>query len=303
MSSNEFRVPLRAFILQYLGTKGLLKWMSDKTYLKYLYKYSMGKNLNLNCPRTYTEKLQWIKLYDRRPEYTMMVDKYAVRSYVEEKIGKEYLIPLLGVWDNPDKIDFSLLPNQFVLKCNHDSGGVIICKSKNEFNENKAKNFLKSRLKESFFWAAREWPYKNIQRKIIAEKYMVDESGYELKDFKFFCFNGKCKAIFIATDRGIDTRFDFFDTEFNHLPIKNGHPNAEKPIRKPLAWKEMIVIAEKLSEGIPQVRVDLYCIDGHPYFGEMTLFHYGGKKPFVPDEWDYIFGSWIQLPNKRITDE
>lgn len=303
MSSNEFRVPFRAFVLQYLGTRGFFKWMSDETYLKLLYKYSMGKELNLDNPETYTEKLQWIKLYDRRPEYTMMVDKYAVRAYVAEKIGEEYLIPLLGVWNNPDEIDFESLPNQFVMKCNHDSGGVIICKDKSELDVGKTRTFLKQRMKESFFWAAREWPYKNIPHKIIAEKYMVDESGYELKDYKFFCFDGICKAVFIATDRGTDTRFDFFDTDFNHLPIKNGHKNAEKPIAKPQGWEHMIRLAEKLSQGIPQVRVDLYSIYDHPYFGEMTLFHYGGKKPFVPEEWDYTFGSWIHLPDKRGTDE
>ena len=303
MSSNEFRVPFMAFVLQYLGTRGLFKWMSDETYLKLLYKYSMGKELNLDNPVTYTEKLQWIKLYDRRPEYTMMVDKYAVRAYVAEKIGEEYLIPLLGVWNDPDEIDFEALPNQFVMKCNHDSGGVIICKDKSKLDVEEKRTFLKKRMKESFFWAAREWPYKNIPRKIIAEKYMVDESGYELKDYKFFCFDGTCKAVFIATDRGTDTRFDFFDTDFNHLPIKNGHNNAEKAIAKPQGWEHMIQLAEKLSQGIPQVRVDLYSIYGHPYFGEMTLFHYGGKKPFVPEEWDYTFGSWIHLPDKRQTDE
>lgn len=298
MSENKFKVPIKAFALQYLGTAGYLKWIPDELYLKMLYKFSMGVSLNLENPQRYTEKLQWIKLYDRRPEYTMMVDKYAVRGFVAERIGEEYLIPLLGVWDSPDDINFNELPDQFVMKCNHDSGGIIICKDKSKLDFEEKRRFLKRRMKQSFFWAAREWPYKNIPRKVIAEKYMEDESGYELKDYKFFCFDGRCKAIFIATDRGIDTRFDFYDPDFNHLPIKNGHENAEKPIVKPDGWEKMIQLAETLSEGIPQVRVDLYNIYGRPYFGEMTLFHYGGKKPFEPDEWDYIFGEWIHLPLK-----
>ncbi len=299
MANHKKNVTTSAFIVQYLGSSGYLKWMSDKMYLKLLYRTSMGVKLNLDNPQRYTEKLQWIKLYDHRDDYTMMADKYAVRKYVADTIGEEYLIPLLGVWDHPEDIDFSLLPEQFVMKCNHDSGGIIICKDKAKLDVEKTRKYLAERLKLNFFWAAREWPYKNIKKKIIAEKFMVDESGYELKDYKFFCFDGKCRAVFIATDRGVDTRFDFFDTDFNHLPIKNGHENADKPIKKPQAWDEMINLAEKLSVGIPQVRVDLYDVFGHPYFGEMTFFHWGGKKPFEPDKWDFTFGSWITLPDKR----
>lgn len=291
--------PKMATVFQLLGSHGLLNWVPDKLYIKIIYRLSMQKKCNLKDPQTYTEKLQWIKLYDRRPDYTMMADKYEVRKYVADRVGGEHLIPLLGVWDSPDDIDFDSLPDSFVLKCNHDSGGVVICKDKSQLNVFDAKRFLKKRLKRNFYWAAREWPYKNIKRKIIAEKFMVDESGYELKDYKFFCFDGICKAAFIATDRGVDTRFDFFDTDFKHLPIKNGHENANQIIRKPDSWEEMIKIAEKLSIGIPQVRVDLYDIYGHIYFGEMTIFHWGGKTPFEPDEWDYKFGSYISLPTRK----
>lgn len=285
-----------AFILQGLAKRNLLNWVPDKTFIKISYRLNMRKKLNLKNPKTYTEKLQWLKLYDRNPKYTSLVDKYEVRKYVENRIGGRYLIPILGAWDDPEKIDFDALPDQFVLKCNHDSGGVVICKDKAQFNQEKAVEFLKHRLKINFFYRAREWPYKNIKRKVIAEKYMVDESGYELKDYKFFCFDGVCRAAFIAVDRGVDTKFDFYDTEFNHLPIKCGHENADKEIKKPQSWDLMIQLAEKLSVGIPQVRVDLYDVYGHVYFGELTFFHYGGKKPFEPEEWDYKFGEWIQMP-------
>lgn len=274
---------------------GLLNFIPDKLFLKIYYRIYMGRRLNLENPQTYTEKLQWLKLYDRNPVYTDLCDKYKVRSYVAEKIGDSHLIPLIAVWDKPDEIDFSRLPDSFVLKCNHDSGGVVIVKNKRDLNEGQVRRLLKTHLKENFFWKGREWPYKNIQKKIVAEQFMVDESGYELKDYKFFCFNGKCKAVFIATDRGTDTRFDFYDTDFRHLNIINGHPMADKKIEKPEKFEEMIILAERLSEGFPQVRVDLYNINGEIYFGEMTFFHWGGKIPFEPEEWDYTFGNWIDI--------
>lgn len=298
MEQQGFKIPKAAFIVQYLAAHGLLKWLNDESYIRLIYRTSMNKKLNLDNPTTFNEKLQWLKLYDRKPEYTQMVDKYAVREFVENRIGHKYLIPLIGVWENVDDIDFTELPNQFVLKCNHDSGGWILCKDKNTLDIKSAKSFLKKRLKRNFFWNAREWPYKNVKRKIICERFMVDESGTELKDYKFFCFNGRCEAIFIATDRGVDTRFDFFDRDFNHLPFTNGHPNADKPILKPNNLKEMIRIAQELSIGIPQVRVDLYNVKGQIYFGEMTFFHWGGKKPFKPEKWDQWLGSFIELPEK-----
>lgn len=276
---------------------GLLNFMDDKTFLKIYYKAYMGKKLNLKNPSRYTEKLQWLKLYDRKNIYTDLCDKYKVRAFVADRIGEEHLIPLLGVWDNPEDINFDELPNSFVLKCNHDSGGVIIVQDKTKIDKNQIVRTLRKHLKKNFYWKGREWPYKNIEKKVIAEQFMVDESGYELKDYKFFCFDGKFKSIFIATDRGKDTRFDFFDANFNHLDIINGHPMADKPILKPEKFDEMVNLAEALSKGFPQVRVDLYNINGKIYFGEMTFFHWGGKIPFEPDEWDYTFGNWITLPN------
>lgn len=273
--------------------------MSDEKYLKLLYRVNIGKKLNLENPQTYNEKLQWLKINDRKDIYTEMVDKHLVKDYVKKIIGEEYIIPTLGVWDSFDEINFEKLPEQFVLKCTHDSGGLIICTDKNKLDKVKAKKKLEKCLKINYYKRFREWPYKNVKPRIIAEKYMVDESGTELKDYKFFCFDGKVKAMFIATDRSdpnTETKFDFFDRDFNHLPFINGHPNSDKKIKKPESFEKMIELAEKLSVGMPQVRIDFYDIYGQVYFGEITFFHWSGTKPFEPEEWDYTFGSWIELP-------
>lgn len=274
---------------------------ADALYLKLLYKNRMKKKLDLTNPKTYNEKLQWLKLYNRKPEYTVMVDKYAVKGYVEKIIGKEYIIPTLGVWEHFDDVDFDKLPDQFVLKCTHDSGGLVICKDKESLNKEKAKKQIEHCLKRRYFLNTREWPYKDVKPQIIAEKYMVDESGYELKDYKFFTFDGKVKAMFIATDRGSEseTCFDFYDCNFEYLPFKNGHPNAKKKIIKPENFDKMIELAEKLGKDIPHARIDFYNINGKIYFGEITFFHWSGLKPFEPEEWDYKFGSWIQLPKRK----
>lgn len=287
------------FILS-LDRRGLLNCLSDKLYLKMIYRARMGKKLNLSSPKTYTEKLQWLKLFNRRPEYTMMVDKYEVRNYVASTIGEEYLFDLLGVWDNVDDIDFARLPKQFVLKCTHDSGGVVVCKDKNFFCIEEAVEKLNRAIRTDYYLSHREWPYKNVTRRIIAEKYMVDESGNQLKDYKFFCFNGEPKVLFVATDRNVDTRFDFYDMDFQHLDLINGHENSDCHITKPLAFEHMIDVARKLSKGIPHVRVDLYDINGRVYFGEMTFFHWSGLVPFVPDTYDELLGEWLVLPDKFI---
>lgn len=276
--------------------------MPDEKYLKIKYYLSLGKKLDLENPQTFNEKLQWIKLFDRNPLYTQLVDKYLARDYIKEKLGEEYLIPLLGAWDNPDDIDFDALPEQFVLKCNHNSGlGMCICKDKSKLDIKKVKAELKKGLAQDYYLSGREWPYKNVPRKVIAEKYMTDESGYELKDYKFFCFDGEVKMLFVAKDReveGAETKFDFFDADFNHLPFTNGHPNSQPPYFKPENFEEMKAVAAKLSKGIPEVRVDLYNINGKIYFGEMTFFHWSGFVKYEPEEWDYKIGSYINLPKK-----
>src|SRR5690554_6695477 len=180
------------------------KFVPAEIYIKIQYKNYIGKNLNLRNPKTFNEKLQWLKLYDRNPLYTNLVDKYKVREFISQTIGEEYLIPLLGVWDKFDEIDFGELPNKFVLKPNHTSGDVFICKDKTKVNFDELRTKVNAWLEREYYWEHREWPYKNIKPRIFAEKYMVDESGVELKDYKFFCFNGEPKALYVATDRGID---------------------------------------------------------------------------------------------------
>lgn len=280
---------------------GFYRKMDSDAYLKRAFQIRMGKSLNLKNPTTYNEKLQWLKLYDHNIEYASMVDKYAVKQYVSDKIGNKYVIPTLGVWDNFDDIDFNTLPDRFVLKCTHDSGGLVICKDKSTFNKNKAKKKINSSLNRNYYLTGREWPYKNVSPRIIAEVYMEDEKTAELRDYKFFCFNGEVKAMFIATERqktGEEVKFDFFDANFNHLPIRQGHPNAKVPPKKPECFEEMKELAAKLSLGIPHVRVDFYEVNEQVFFGEMTFFHFSGMMPFEPEEWDYRFGEWITLPKK-----
>lgn len=230
-----------------------------------------------------------------------MVDKYEAKKYVASIIGEEYIIPTLGVWDSVDEIDWESLPKQFVLKCTHDSGGLVVCRDKNKLDKEAAIKKLKKSFKVKFYYSTREWPYKNVKPRVIAEKYMEDSSG-ELTDYKYFCFNGEPKAIFVASDRldpTVETKFDFFDMDFNHLDFRGGHPNATKHVLKPLGFEHMKVLARKLSKGIPHVRVDFYDIDGKVYFGELTFYHWGGMAPFDPEQWNYEFGKWLILPNNK----
>jgi len=278
--------------------KYALQMLPDRLYLKLRYRVTFRRALNLKNPETYNEKLQWMKLYDRNPHYNQLVDKYAVRSFVAECIGEEYLIPCLGVWDRYEDIDFNILPEQFVLKCTHDSGSVIICRDKSQLNHVALKKHFTAAVKDNQYYGGREWAYKDVKGRIIAEAFMIDDSGIGLKDYKFFCFDGKVRSLFIATDRGVkdqDVKFDFFDEHFNHLPFKHGHENAAVSPSKPEGFDEMKELACRLSKGLRHVRVDLYNINGKIYFGEMTFYHHCGFVPFEPDEWDYTFGSWIDI--------
>ena len=276
---------------------------TDKAYLKATFRLRMGKKLDLENPKSFSEKLQWLKLYDRKPEYTTMVDKYAVKEYVANIIGEEYIIPTLGVWDDVEEIEWDKLPNQFVLKTTHDSGGVVICRDKQIFDKEKAKKKLQKSLKHNYYMSGREWPYKNVPRRIIAEKYIEPEPEInDLPDYKFFCFDGEVKALFVATDRqkeGEDVKFDFFDADFNHLPFKQGHEHAAITPQKPKNFELMKKAAAQLSKGLPQARVDLYEVGDKVLFGEVTLFHFSGLVPFRPDEWDKIFGDMLTLPGER----
>lgn len=277
-------------------------WLPDKQFIQLKFRFSLGYWPDLKHPQTFNEKLNWLKLYNRRPEYTQMVDKYAAKDYVAKIIGKEYVIPTLGVWEKPEDIEWENLPSQFVLKTTHGGGnsGVVICKDKDTFDKELAISRLKESLQQDLYKDSKEWPYKDVPRKIIAEKYIEDEILGELADYKFFCFHGKVKALFVATERQKreEPFFNFFDEDYNSLDFKQGHPRASVPPAKPELFDQMKVIAEKLSQNIPQVRVDLYQVNGKLYFGEMTFYHFGGMVPFEPKEWDYKFGSWLMLPNK-----
>lgn len=278
-------------------------YCSDERFLKKKFKLIFGYELNLENPQTFNEKLQWLKLHDRNSLYTIMVDKYKVKEYVANIIGAEYIIPTLGVYSSVDEIDFDKLPNQFVLKCNHNSGlGMCICKDKSILDIEKVKKELANGLKQDYYITNREWPYKNVPRKIIAEQYMEDIETKELLDYKFFCFNGIPKMLFIASDRQNpleETKFDFYDIDFNHLPFTNGHPNSKKLIKKPKNFDLMKKLAQKLSHNIPHVRVDFYEINGKVYFGELTFSHWSGFVKFNPSEWDKKIGDWLILPNKQ----
>lgn len=288
-------------IFDALNYRKMLNWLPDKVFLNAAFRARFGRKLDLKNPKTFNEKLQWMKLYNRNPVYTMMVDKYLVRNYVREIIGEEYLIPLLGAWDDPDKIDFDKLPMQFVLKCNHNSGlGMCICKDKNKLDIAKVKNDLRKGLKQDYYLTGREWPYKNVPRKIIAEKYMVDESGYELKDYKYYCFDGKVRIVMINSDRmsSLETKANYFDENYQPLDFVWGYENAKIPPAKPEKFEEMKSLAEKLSKGIPHVRIDFYQTPQGIFFGEMTFFDGSGFDTIEPIEWDYKIGSWINLPRK-----
>lgn len=291
----------RTFVM---ASFGYGKNISSEELLKRIYRARFGRELNLENPVMYTEKLQWMKLYDHRPEYTRMVDKYAVKDYIAEKIGSEYVIPLLGVWDRVEDINFDQLPGQFVLKTTHDSGGIVICKDKDSLDLSAVKKKLRFHLNREYYSRNREWPYKNVPHRIIAEAYMVDSHHKELRDYKFFTFGGVPKVLYIAQGRGRgkQTYADFFDMEFNHLPFTIDHDMAPVPPEKPANFELMKELAAKLSAGTPQLRVDFYEADGNVYFGEMTFFHCSGMAPFYPEEWDHIFGDWVTLPPKRVEE-
>lgn len=273
--------------------------LPDKWYLFFRFKNRVGYWPHLNHPRTFNEKLQWLKLNDRHAEYTQMVDKIDAKKYVASIIGDKYIIPTLGVWNSVDEIEWDKLPNQFVIKVSSDSGGIVVCKDKQTLDIEKAKEKLTNGWGKNYYVHNKEYPYRDLTPRIIAEEYKEDESGYELRDYKIFCFNGEPKILFVASDRqkaSEDTKFDFFDLNWNHLPFTNGHPNSEEHIAKPKNFEEMLEIAKKLSVGIPQVRIDLYNCNGKIYFGEITFFHWSGMTAFDPVEWDFKLGKMIKLP-------
>ncbi len=283
----------------------ITRFLPDKIYLSLKFYKEFGKIPNWKNPQTFSEKLQWLKLYDHKPEYTTMVDKYAVKKYVASIIGEEFIIPTLGVWDRAEDIEWDKLPNKFVLKTTHGGGneGVIICRNKDNFDRGKAISVLNENLCTDLYVIWREWPYKNVQKRVLAEKYVEPHSDMnDLADYKFFCFDGKVKGLFVATERqnpNEEVKFDFFDADYNHLPFRQGHDHAKNIPAKPKNFDLMKQIAEQLSKGIPHVRVDLYDIGDKVLFGELTLFHFSGMVPFEPKEWDKKFGDMLTLPNNN----
>lgn len=276
----------------------------SEEFVKRIYRYKMGRELNLEEPRLYTEKLQWLKLYDHRDEYTEMVDKLAAKQFVAERIGQQYVVPLLGVWDDPEEIDFANLPERFVLKTTHDSGSYLICRDKSSLDIPGAKRKMRRFLRRNYYNCSREWPYKNVKPRILAEAYMEDSLLGELRDYKFFTFDGVPKVLYIAQGRGNggDTVADFFDMDFQHLPFTIDHDTAPVPPEKPENFELMKELAAKLSAGTPQLRVDFYEVDGRVYFGEMTFFHCSGMEAFHPEQWDRTFGDWVTLPRKQVKE-
>ena len=283
--------------------KGYFDKMDDESFLKMAYKRKLGKELNLDNPETFNEKLQWLKLHDRRPEYTMMVDKFEVKEYVSNIIGKEHIIPTIGVWDSFDDIDFQQLPDKFVLKCTHDSGGLAICKDKESFDKVAAKKKIEKSLQSNFYRGGREWPYKNVIPRIIAEKYMEDTEGNGLTDYKFYCFNGSPEYLYVS--QGMDNhktaRISFLTMNWENAPFgRKDYMQFEKLPPKPQRFDEMKLIAKKLSKDHSFLRVDLYEIKGEIYFSELTFSPCCGFMPFVPDEFDKKLGDMLQLKDEKL---
>ncbi len=290
-------------ILIYMNSAHLLNPLPDETFLRLLWKARFGSELNLVNPESFNEKMQWLKLYDRDPLHTLMVDKHAVKAYVAPLIGEEHVIPTLGVWTTPDNIDFSTLPDRFVLKCNHTSGeGLILCRDKTHLNREKATRELKKAMKDDYYLTYREWPYKDVPRKIIAEPYMEDLQAAALgldtlPVYKILCFEGEPRIIqTIQNDKTSHETIDYFDPDWKLLPFRQNYSNSTVPTARPKQLSEMLKIAKKLSSGFHFLRVDLYEINGEIFFSEFTFFSDAGFAPFEPEEWNRILGSWIHLP-------
>jgi len=282
----------------------LLSIIPDKHYLPIYYRLRTGKKLNLKHPATYNEKLQWLKLYDRNPLYTTLSDKYAVRKYIADAIGAEHLIPLIGVYDSFDEIDFDKLPNQFVIKCTHDSGSVIICNDKSTFNIAEAGKYMKIRLKRNYYYKGREWCYKDIKPRIVIEKYLTQQDTKGLNDYKIYCFGGKPKMIQVDFDRFVGHKKNLYTPEWEYISVMFNYPtHPESKIEKPKNLNRMLEIAQHISNKFVYVRVDLYCVSDKIYFGEMTFFPASGCGKIDPASFDAKMGSWLMLPEVMTSAE
>lgn len=287
----------KTYRVNVLASHGLFNWMSDEKYIKMKYRLMIGKNLNLDSPKTFNEKLQWLKLHDRKDLYKIMVDKYEAKQYVGALIGNEHIVPTIGIYDSFDDIDFSLLPNQFVIKSTHDSGGLVICKDKDRLNTKEAKKKINRSLRRNFYYSGREWPYKELKHRIIVEDYLVDNESKELRDYKFFCFNGRVEYYKIDFNRFSKHQANYYDKQgrIQYFGEEICPPDFKKNLPIPYNLKEMIAFAEQLSRGISFVRIDFYEVNKRVYFGEITFYPAAGFGKFIPEEWDEKLGKLISL--------
>lgn len=293
-------------IIYIITHSGLRRLLSDKLYLKFLWWLHYRKRLNLKSPKRFTEKLQWLKLYDRNPKYTSIVDKYSVKAIVREKIGEDYIIPTLGIWDKPESIDWLSLPDKFVLKTTHGGGskGVIICKDKDNLNKEDVIKSLNRAIKQNPYIKLVEWPYKNVPRSIIAEKFLEIPEKTDLTDYKIYCFNGEPQYIQVIQDRNTKETIDFFDINWIHQSFIGLNPNCSNALQVPPRPKklyEMLEVAKKLAKDIPFVRVDLYNVKGKVYFGELTFYPASGFGIFTPESVDFVLGKLLKLPIIKAT--
>lgn len=281
---------------------GLYRWMPDKMFLRHFYRVKIGKELHLDEPRTYNEKLQWLKLYDHNPQYPLLVDKYTAKGIVAKKIGAEYVVPLHGVYDKFEQIDFEKLPDAFVIKTTHNSGGVYICTDKKNgkfvkkngrcYDLHGLKKDINKQLKNSHYRKSREWAYKDVTPRIIIEQYI----GNKVDDYKVMCFGGVPKIVYVESGRLSGATCDFFDADFRKLDMRQMNPNSDIVLEKPEFFDEMMEIAKKLSADFPQVRVDFFRSEGKLYFAELTFYNWSGFAKFEPEEWDHKLGQWLKLP-------
>lgn len=301
MKSGLKYVTQKKYRFQYNACKGYYDSLTDAEYLSKLYESKFGKKLNLENPKTFNEKLQWLKLNDRKPEYTIMVDKHSVKKYVEKKIGKQYVIPSLGVWNNFSEIDFESLPQQFVLKTTHGCGGMAICRNKQQFKIDKIRNNFKKSLKQNYYYHVREWPYKDVPPRILAEPFMKDDKSDVLIVYKVFNFNGVPRIIqVIQGDKTKYESIDYFDIEWNLLEMHQNYPNSKVHLSRPKVLGEMLMLSRGCSEGFPFLRTDWYIVNGQIYFSEFTFYSDAGMAPFHPADWDLVLGKWIKLPIEEL---
>lgn len=289
-------------IFNSLHRRGWLDWIPDKPFLKLMFRVKMGQKLNLQDPKKFSEKLQWLKLYDRKPVYTQMVDKIEAKNYVASRLGKEYIVPTLGVWDQFEDIDFDKLPNQFVIKCTHDSGGLVVCRDKSKLDKEAARKKIEHGMATNFYKHGREWPYKNVKPRILAEEFLDAIADKGMVDYKFYCFNGEPKFLYVS--QGLEdhstARISFVSFKWEIEPFhRSDFKDFEELPPKPAGFEEMLELSKKLSKDIPFLRVDFYDVNGKVYFGEMTFFPGAGVTKLDPPKYDEILGSWIKLPEKN----